>query len=308
MENLEKESALKAGILAAEVKTFARSIIKPGMKLIDIALLIDNKIKELGAEPAFPVNLSLNDTAAHFTPTLDCTDTAEGILKVDIGVAINGYIADTAITFDLTQDKMYTNLIAANKTVLHEIMNILTPKSQVRDVGNTAHAALENFNKKHGTRFSMIHGLCGHSIAQNIIHAGLTIPNYSNENKTALAEKLFAIEPFVTTGRGEIYEGEGGGIYGLRGTDKPRDKDARIVLDFIKEQYKTRPFCSRWLEKAGLKKVKYSLAVLEKQGIIHHYPLLMEKSGGAVSQFENSFLITDNHLTITTFEKGWMEK
>ena len=89
----------------------------------------------------------------------------------------------------------------------------------------------------------------------------------------------------------------------MSSNDVPRDRHARAVLTFIKENYVTRPFCSRWLEKAGLKKVKYSLSIMEKQGILHHYPLLIEKSKGPVSQFENTFLVLDDKVIATTLEK-----
>ena len=104
MEKLEIESYIKAGKIAKEIKKFTREITKPGVKLIDIAEAIDAKIFELGAEPAFPVNLSLNEIAAHYTPTPGDETIAEGILKIDIGVVVDGYIADTALSIDLTED------------------------------------------------------------------------------------------------------------------------------------------------------------------------------------------------------------
>src|SRR5689334_2899432 len=109
MDKHEQDCYIKAGRIAAQIKTFARGYIKAGMKLIDIALAVDDKIKELGAVPAFPLNLSINEIAAHFTPALGDEKIAEGILKVDCGVAVEGYIADTAFTMDLTPDHKHTD-------------------------------------------------------------------------------------------------------------------------------------------------------------------------------------------------------
>ena len=137
-------------------------------------------------------------------------------------------------------------------------------------------------------------------VAQNIIHAGTTVSNYRNDNQKKLSEIAIAVEPFVTTGNGEIIEGKGGGIYALTSNDLPRDKDAREVLKFIKEKYKTRPFCRRFLERAGFKKLGFILSTLEKQGILHHYPELIEKSRAPVSQFENTFVFHNGETFITT--------
>ncbi len=67
----DKEKWIKAGRIAAEVREWSKQLIKPGAKLLDIANAIENKIREKGAFPAFPVNLSLNEIAAHYTPILD---------------------------------------------------------------------------------------------------------------------------------------------------------------------------------------------------------------------------------------------
>jgi len=299
MEVNELESYVKAGEIAKEVKEFAKGLVKPGTKLIDIAEAIDDKITELGGEPAFPVNLSLNEIAAHFTPAKGDEIVAEGILKVDLGVAVDGYIADTAFSVDLTEDGRFKEMIELNGKILAEVTEIIKPDMEVCDVGEKAQDVLEKWNEENDSSFAIIKSLSGHALDKDKIHAGLTISNYRNENRTKL-EGAFAIEPFVTTGVGDIYEGNPGGIYVLQ-SDKPvRYKDAREILKFIKEKYKTRPFCLRWLEKEGFSKLKLILSMLVKQGILHEYPLLIEKSKAPVSQFENTFVISEDKVQITT--------
>ena len=75
----------EAGRIAKEAREFAKSYVKPKMKLYDIAEAIEGKIIEMGAEIGFPVNLSLNEIAAHATPVPGEETIAEGILKIDIG-------------------------------------------------------------------------------------------------------------------------------------------------------------------------------------------------------------------------------
>src|SRR3989344_5692301 len=52
---------IKAGKITTQVKEYAKSLIKPGLPLLEIAEKIESKIIELGGKPAFPVNLSINE-------------------------------------------------------------------------------------------------------------------------------------------------------------------------------------------------------------------------------------------------------
>ncbi len=352
MEKSEIESYVKAGEIAREVKKFARGLIKPGIKLIDVAEAIDGKIFELGGEPAFPVNLSLNEIAAHYTPAPGDETVAEGILKVDLGVAVDGYIADTAFSVDLTDGGEFSaaargipskegtgvpsssGMMELNEKILEEATKKIRVGMKICEIGEACQKTLEEWNNKNNSDFSIIKNLSGHSLGRNEIHAGLTISNYGNDNQSELSG-AFAIEPFVTTGVGNIYEGQPGGIYVLQSDNPVRDRNAREVLKFIKDKFVTRPFCLRWLtswssegrgsdatltdikeKQVGARcslvggsgvgnrltenKLKFILAMLVKQKILYEYPMLIEKSKSPVSQFENTFVIADGKVLCTT--------
>jgi methionyl aminopeptidase len=296
MEKHEIDAYIKAGKIAKEVKVFMQEFIKPGVKLLDIAEAIDDKITELGGEAAFPVNLGLNEIAAHFTPATGCEEVAKGILKVDLGIAVDGFIADTAISFDLSDTGEFEDMITLNKKILAKASETVKVGMKVKDVGEASSKVMEDATSE----FAVIKSLCGHALGRNIIHTAPTISNYENDNENVLDDIAFAVEPFVTSGVGDIFEGKGGGIYTLKNDSQVRDRDARKVLEFIKENYKTRPFCARWLEKAGFGRLKFVLGVLVKQGILYEYPILIEKSRKPVSQFENTFLIADGKVICTT--------
>ena len=301
MQQSEFESYLKAGDIAREVKEFARRLIKPGVKLIDVAERIDAKIFELGGEPAFPVNLSLNEVAAHFTPEPGDDKIAEGILKVDLGVAVDGFIADTAFSVDLTGGD-FKEMIELNEKILEDVTGVIKPGVVVKDVGDMVQDTLEAWNKGNDTSFAVIKSLSGHALGKDKIHAGFTISNYRNDNKTEL-DGAFAIEPFVTTGVGDIYEGPTGGIYVLQGEGNVRDRDAREVLKFVKEKFRGRPFCVRFLVREfemSLNKLKLILGGMVKQGILHEYPMLIEKSKAPVSQAENTFVVYEGEVVCST--------
>ncbi|MGC9309097.1 MAG: type II methionyl aminopeptidase [Candidatus Nanoarchaeia archaeon] len=292
MEQHEIQSYKKAGTIASQIKQYVREIVKKDMLLIEIANKIDEKIKELGGKPAFPVNLSVNEIAAHYTPGLNDDKKAEGLLKIDIGVEVEGYIADTAFSLDLTEDKKHEEMIKTNETILQETLQELTTGSKISDIGKL-------IQEKLAGRYAIVKNLSGHQLDKNIIHAGVNIPNYENNNETPIKDKALAIEPFLTTGQGEVYEGPKSEIYRLERHGPIRDKDARRLLVYIKEKYNTKPFCKRWLEKHGFDKLDFSLNQLVKAGILHNYSVLIEKSKQPVSQAEQTIIITDK-VEVTT--------
>ena len=301
MDTEQIESYKKAGEIAIAVKKFAREIIKPGEKLLDIARKIDDKIIELGGELGFPVNLCIDESAAHFTPAAGCEEVVSGLLTFDVGVTIDGYFADTAFSLDFSEDSKYQDMIDCNASMLKAVMDCVHEGMEVKEIGDAAFGALEKWNEKNGTEYNLIDGLCGHQVAQNVIHAGFTIPNSRNDSSKKIEDTGFASESFITTGGGRIKSGPGGGIYSVNDWNKkPRDPESRKVLEYVKENFKTRPFCQRWVERAGFTRLKFVFSDLVKQGIFYEYPELIETSGGAVSQMENTFLATGSEVIVTT--------
>lgn len=313
MRQEDFESYVKAGRIAKEVKEFARGYVKRGMKLIDIAEAIDAKILELGGDFGFPVGLGVNEVAAHFTPASDSEEVARDLLKIDIGVAVDGFIGDTAFSLDLSEDSRYKDLIDFNERVLGVASEIVRDGMEVRDIGN----AVSDFVEHEGRdEFTIVKGLCGHSLGKNCIHCPPTVSNCRNENSYVFEDDAFAVEPFVSLGSGEIIEGKGGGIYVLQNDMQVRDRDARRVLDFVKERFGGRPFCLRWLTKSeggsgvrgfggsGLDisegKLRFCLRTLVSQGIFYEYPILLEGSRKEVSQAENTFVISGGKVVCTT--------
>ena len=293
MDEKEIESYKKAGKIAVEVIAYAKEFIKPGMKLLEIAEKIEDKIKELGGEIAFPVNLSIDEVAAHYTPGPEDEGVACGLLKVDLGACVNGYISDTAFSVDLTEDGKHKEIIELNKKALESALKIVKAGVMVNEIGEAVSNVV-------GDKYSIVRNLSGHSLDKDMIHAGLTISNYKNNNDLELKDIVIAIEPFLTYGVGEIYEGKDSEIYMLQREASVRDSDARKILKFIKEKYNTRPFCRRWLVSEGFKKVSFVLKILTQQGILKNFPVLVEKSKKPVSQWEHSVLIGDGESIVYT--------
>lgn len=284
----------KAGKIASEVVKYARAFIKKDMPLLEIAEKIESKIVELGGKPAFPVNLSINEIAAHYTPSYNDETKANGLLKVDLGVHVNGLVADTAFSLDLENSEENKKLIEAAELALKKATEKIALGVELGKIGAEVEKAVKSFH------FLPIQNLSGHALGEFEVHAGLTIPNYDTLQKTEIVEGAYAIEPFSTNGFGAVRDGKPSGIFRIEKAGSVRDNVARDVLAFAVEEYQTLPFCSRWIYKKFGTRGLLALRRIEEAGILHHYPQLIERNNGKVAQAEHTIIITDKEKIITT--------
>ena len=291
---LNKEKILKAGKIASEAKRYARTLVKKGLPLLELAEKIEKKIAELGGKPAFPVNLSINDIAAHYTPIYDDKTLAHGLLKIDLGCHVDGWVADTAFSMDLENNEENKKLIEASEKALEAASKIIKLNSKNNEIGKAIQKAIDT------AKFSPIINLSGHGIEKYELHSGITIPNIDNQQEVSLKEGLYAIEPFVTNGSGKVYDGKPSGIYELVSERNIRSQTAREILNFIIDEYSTLPFCSRWIVKKFGTVSLLALKQLEANGNLHQFSLLVEESHGKVAQTENTFLVTKNEVIVTS--------
>jgi len=284
---MAREDYIKAGEIASRVKTEVVKLVKPGTALLKIACFVDEFIEKEGAKPAFPVNISIDDVAAHYTPVKDDESVFEEgqIVKLDIGVAVNNCPADTAVTVTLGDDLA---LQKAAEAALDAALAVVGKNTTLHDIG----AAIESAIKAQG--FRPITNLTGHSMSEGTLHAGLSIPNYPANDNRSLGEGVFAIEPFATTGEGRVKNSEPSSIYRLVSTRQPRMPRLRKLQGEIAERFGTLPFAARWVED------DFGLRLLTREGVLHNYPLLKEVSGAKVSQAEETILIEGDEVVVTT--------
>jgi methionyl aminopeptidase len=297
-EGMDIVSYKKAGEIAKEVKEYARNLIKKDMLLSEIAEKIESNIVKNGGQVAFPVNLSIDDVAAHYTPTLRDDKKATGLLKVDLGVHVNGYICDLAFTMDLTSEKKYSKLIEASENALKSALEVVKKNKENTALSQIGKVIQETIEK---AGFSPIVNLSGHGLSEYDIHSGLTIPNIDNKSERILEEGAFAIEPFATLkiGTGMIYEASGSNIYHITGNSfQVRDSFARDVLSWIIENKKTLPFSQRELEKKFGIKALVAISNLKRAGAINEFAQLVEKSHQPISQAETSLIIHEGKVEI----------
>ena len=293
------DNYVKAGKIASQVREYARTQDHTGRSLSEICNDIEQEIFKKGGEPAFPVNVSLNDIAAHYTavPNDPIIVKNTDVLKIDVGVHIDGYIADTAVT--VSYDTKYQNLIDIAERALDEAIGISRSNTRVSDIGRI----IEKTITKYGCK--PIQNLSGHSLERYTIHAGKSIPNIwtIGHSFNLSVNNVYAIEPFVTTndGQGVVYEGKIKNIFSIGSRKRTKEQKTDEFLEYLWNKFKTLPFALRWIvNEYEEKEALYLLEILVKKKNVHAYPILVEGANRIVVQAEHTIIPQEsNTLTIT---------
>ncbi|RLG56859.1 MAG: type II methionyl aminopeptidase, partial [Candidatus Hydrothermarchaeota archaeon] len=187
----------KAGEIAKEVLEEGLKKIKPGVKLLEVAEFVEARIIEKGGKPAFPCNISVNEIAAHYSPTAWDERTFEkgDLVKLDIGVHVNGYIADVAKSIDLGNKGENKKLIEASEEALKNAIDMIKPGVKTSEIGETIEETIKGFG------FVPVSNLTGHQLQRWRLHGGMFIPNVKIRGGEEIKEgDVIAIEPFATNG------------------------------------------------------------------------------------------------------------
>lgn len=311
MSKLDINILKKLGKLTREIRKEVHAFVKEGIDITEIIDYVETKIFKEGYLPAFPCTVSINDVAAHYTVFDKGQILKTGdLIKVDFGISQNGFITDNAFSIEINTNK-YEKLMKANKEGLDSLMKSIQLGTTMSELGEK----VDLIAKKHG--FNTIHNLCGHQIAINNLHCGMSVPNYKNGDTHQVVDNSeFAIEPFFTLGAPKIKAGHNGNILEIV-NDKPvRDPIAKKVLNYIKENYPYLPFSKRWLVEDIIRKINpkapkafeksrvlYALRVLKSNNIIYEHDALVTIDGAIVSQYEDVVVFVDGTKTIITREK-----
>ncbi len=289
---------LEAGRIASKVRERVRDKLHEGMPLIEVCDFVESEIARLGGKPAFPCNVCINEVAAHYTSPFDDTSAIPrgALVKVDIGVQVDGYIADTAVSvsFHPALEKM----VEAVECSLGNALDRVRPGVKVRKLGEVIEKTLTRAGMK------PVQNLQGHKIARYLIHAGKSIPNVASLDGTKIElGEVYAIEPFATTPKagGLVTEGKLVQIFRYVKSEALLSASARQLLSRIKTEYRTLPFAKRWIfDPKNPLEFEQAFEELLNAGCLTGYPILVEKKGGIVSQAEHTVIVTKEGCLVTT--------
>ncbi len=245
-----------------QVRHYAQSFIKPGIKLVDMCEQLEEcnrrLVEEKGLECGigFPTGCSLNYVAAHYTPNPgDNTVLQYGdVMKVDFGTQIEGRIIDCAWT--VAFDPQYDPLLEAVKEATDTGIRCAGVDVQMCEIGESIQEVMESHTVTiNGKEYPVkcCRNLNGHSIGPYQIHHGKSVPIVKNDDRARMEEgEFYAIETFGSTGRGYVIEDLECSHY-MKSFDAPRAplrlQSSRKLLNHINKTFGTLAFCRRWLER-----------------------------------------------------------
>jgi methionyl aminopeptidase len=290
MKDAEIDLYIEAGKIAAKILALGAREIRAGVPLLTLVEKVEEMVSEAGAGLAFPLNVSRNEDAAHDTASRDDERVfmPGDVVKIDLGVHLDGYIADCATTVDLGD---HGGLVAASREGLERALERVRPGVTTGELGGAIQQAIESRG------FRPVANLTGHGLDRYMIHTPPNIPNIGFSGGAILREGLvFAIEPFATTGSGHVSEKPRAEIFQQVSVRPVRPPAARRILEEVRER-RGMPFSRRWLSDA---RPEIPLASLTREGILRRYPVLADVPGSLVSQAEHTLIVTGDGCIVTT--------
>lgn len=284
---MDYEKYREAGKIAHNALRKGLSLIREGVNYREVAEEVEGYIKER-ADIAFPVNISVNSVAAHYTPSSneELVFRKGDVVKLDVGAHVDGYIGDTAKTIEIGTKK-FEKLIQSAEKALEEAIKIIRAGINVGEIGQK----IESVIKEYG--FRPVRNLYGHSLAKYNLHAGISIPNVSVNSTQKLKEgQVIAIEPFSTDGAGIVVDGGIGNIY--------RIAHFSPLIKNIKSRFDGLPFAERWLYEIYGNKTPIKISMLMKRRLIAPYFRLVDAKNGIVTQAEHTVMIKEDGCEILT--------
>ena len=204
-EEIDRMAA--AGTILVKTLNLLAGKVRPGVTTRELDQAAEKFIRSQGAEPAFKgyrgfpgsICASPNSMIVHGIPGNYKLSRGD-ILSVDVGVVLDGWVADAARTFPVGQ---ITPVARKLLTVTEESLFLAVPQCQVGNrLGDVSHAIQQHVE---GAGLSIVRALVGHGIGRSM-HEEPQIPNYGEPGTGVVLEEgmVLAIEPMVTAGRHAI--------------------------------------------------------------------------------------------------------
>ncbi|KAL3144873.1 hypothetical protein ABBQ38_001973 [Trebouxia sp. C0009 RCD-2024] len=308
-------SVLSSVIQACKPDTKIAELCERGDKLIQEAVSKEFKGKNIEKGVAFPTCISPNNVVGHFSPLKeDNTAVKAGdVLKIDLGVHIDGFIATAAHTLQVPESPAddaqqqsaaitgkAADVIAAANTALEAALRLVRPGRHISDVPDVLRKVVESYG------CNLVEGVMTHQMKQFVIDANKCVLNRpSPEHKVEDGEfeenEVYAVDIVVSTGEGKpkivdekqttVYKRALDMVYSLK------MKASRAVFKEINTRFPALPFTFRELGGTSSREASSSrLGIVEclSHGLLHPYPVMFEKSGELVAQFKTTVLLMPN--------------
>jgi methionyl aminopeptidase len=203
----EIERMARAGRVVAETLALLAEHVRPGVTTAELDALADEFVVSQGGHPTFKgyrgypaaTCLSPNEMIVHGIPGPYAL--AEGdILSADVGVTLDGFVADSAYTFSVGDvSPEAERLLDVCQAALSAGVEQCRAGNRLSDISHAVQKVTE------GAGFSVVRSLVGHGVGRSM-HEDPQIPNYGPPGRGPLLSEgmVFAVEPMITAGGPEI--------------------------------------------------------------------------------------------------------
>ncbi|MGI0149860.1 MAG: M24 family metallopeptidase, partial [Thermoplasmata archaeon] len=176
---------------------------------------------------------------------------------------------------------------------LQTAIEAVHPGASTRTIGAGIQRAIES----HGYR--PIRNLTGHTIERYLLHAGKSVPNIPHGHDVLEEGEVVAIEPFASSGAGQVDGRRTGNIYRVLPARSPKKADLNEFLQVLSREFKTLPFAERWAHRLE-PRAPALLNALVRTGAVMAYPALLDLASGIVSQTEHTMIVGRAGAEVTT--------
>ena len=317
-DNIIIKSLINSSNIHKQVRNYLYNYLKPGIKLLDIAKIIETKTTELSKNMntinngiGFPASLSLNNCAAHFHPEYNnnISFNDNDVIKIDFGTENNGWITDCAFTVCFN-DK-YMNLLNAVKEGTYTGIKNAGIDVRIGEWGGMIQEVIESYeitlNGK-TKQIRVINNLGGHNIINGIIHGGMFLSPVYNNNTAKFKEGVYAVETFGSTGDNQAVESqmEDTTLYRLNPSLNKISLEPNILFFYNKlnNNFKTLPFTDRYVQNYDVNYKKYLKELIELN-LIFAYPPLYVNSEDYTAQYEHTIYISENKKIVFSADNDY---
>ena len=301
----------QAGKIAYEVFEEITPMVKPGTKIIDICDKATALILEKGGKPSFPTTVSINNIAAYYSsPDDDETVIPEGsVVKVGLGTHVNGFIATKADSFSFNDE--YASLVEASHQAWKNAMELVRIGTETNMIGVAVEDTIREFN------YLPIRELSGNSLDRYQLFGNKMLPNvrlpFGKADSVMEVDEAYSFDTYATTGSGSVHTDQSKTfIYMLKPNRVMlRSQGSREVQSHIFKEYFTMPFSEHWITsnpKFHPARVRLTLRELRKSNGVVEFSVLSDIKESLVSQYQNTFLVTESGYSITTLPPFDFEK
>jgi len=202
-----------AGLVVSNVLATLRDSVQPGVSTAELDQIAFESIRKSGGSPSFlnyrvgkrtyrhSICASLNEEVVHGIPRADRVLREGDLVKLDVGVKLHGFHADSAITVAVGEvPEERQRLLRVTREALWEGIRAIKYRGRLQDISQ----AIQAYVEREG--FTIVREMVGHGVGKNL-HEEPQIPNYvdpRHPNPPLLEGMTLAIEPMVNAGEAAI--------------------------------------------------------------------------------------------------------